>query len=407
MAAWARAPRAQIAVEGGGPQGRPGAPQLAEALRVPLRCALLLCAFISAACSVGIVDDMTDLPRSDDALAGDAARSGSDGPAPIAGDGGPTATDGGLSGMDASSDGAAGSFTYVPTPSGCVTDVSAGPHTFTCEGLRVDVTVPVLTSCPASGCGLLIELHGDTGTGLLIDQHTNLRARGAAAGYIVLAPTGPAIGMISGITYPGSTWGPAQDTKLVTIAQKFADVFHVDPKRRHVAGFSRGGYTTWRLACDHSNYFASVAVGGAGIGASMLTSNTPEPTCFEGTHVPARKLDLLVMMGRTDSRYANIVAGRNAALADYGLSAASTTLVAMSTGYYQRRTSTLGAPTVEWFDHAFETDPSGTQAGAKGHCIPGSSVPPNAPQYAVACKPPVGFDWGAEVLTFIAAHPMP
>lgn len=50
-----------------------------------------------------------------------------------------------------------------PTPQGCVTDVSAGDHVYTCNGLKVDARIPA--ACEAPGCGLILELHGDTGTG--------------------------------------------------------------------------------------------------------------------------------------------------------------------------------------------------------------------------------------------------
>jgi len=75
-----------------------------------------------------------------------------------------------------------------PVAAGCITDVSPGDHTFTCGGLQTDVRIPAV--CEAPGCGLILELHGDTGNGLLMDGHTNLRALGAQHGYIVVAPSG-------------------------------------------------------------------------------------------------------------------------------------------------------------------------------------------------------------------------
>jgi hypothetical protein len=59
-----------------------------------------------------------------------------------------------------------------PTPSGCITDVTPGDHTFTCEGFSTDVSIPA--ACEQPGCGLITELHGDTGTGALMDANTNL-----------------------------------------------------------------------------------------------------------------------------------------------------------------------------------------------------------------------------------------
>ena len=57
-----------------------------------------------------------------------------------------------------------------PTPSGCVTDVSAGNHDYTCEGLAVNAQIP--PACLAPGCGLILQLHGDTGNGALMDAHS-------------------------------------------------------------------------------------------------------------------------------------------------------------------------------------------------------------------------------------------
>jgi len=37
-----------------------------------------------------------------------------------------------------------------PLPSGCIIDVSPGLHTFTCEGLAVDVSVPDACERPAA-----------------------------------------------------------------------------------------------------------------------------------------------------------------------------------------------------------------------------------------------------------------
>src|SRR5687767_13064220 len=123
-----------------------------------------------------------------------------------------------------------------PTPSGCIDDVSTGDHAYTCEGLAVDARIPA--ACQAPGCGLILVLHGDTGNGLLMDGHVELRRRGEQAGYIVVAPTGPPFGQ----GFPGSTWERENDASLVAIVERFRDVFRVDAKRIHVTGFSRGAF---------------------------------------------------------------------------------------------------------------------------------------------------------------------
>ena len=277
-----------------------------------------------------------------------------------------------------------------PTPAGCITDVSAGDHTYTCGGLQTDARIPA--ACEAPGCGLILELHGDTGTGLLMDEHTKLRDLGEQHGYIVVAPTGPP--WPGG---PGSTWSSADDPNLVDIVQQFASVFRVDPKKIHVTGFSRGGFVTWRLLCDHADLFASAAPGGAGDGA-----NFGETTCFSGGRMPSRQIPILFLMGRTDAAvgYPSMQAIRDAAIAAYG--ATGPTILAEDATYMHEQWGPI-----ETFDHAYETVSPGPWASAKGHCIPGSTMDPQAPQYAIPCKLPNSFVWGEQVMTFFLAHPMP
>ena len=92
-------------------------------------------------------------------------------------------------GGDGAAPDAGGGDAAPPVPSGCITDVAAGDHTFSCGGLAVDARIP--PACRAPGCGLILELHGDTGTGLLMDEHVKLRDLGAQHGYVVIAPTRP------------------------------------------------------------------------------------------------------------------------------------------------------------------------------------------------------------------------
>lgn len=284
----------------------------------------------------------------------------------------------------------------APAAAGCVTAVVTGDRTFTCSGLRVDARIP--SACEQPGCGLILELHGDTGTGLLEDAHVRLRDLGARDGFIVVAPTGPPFGNGE----RGSTWSSANDSAIVEIVRQFARVYRADPRRIHVTGFSRGGFVTWRLACDHSDLFASAAPAGASTGGDR-----GETTCFSRGRAPARKIPLLLLMGRTDAAvgYRLIVAIRDAAIANYGATRIQV-LDGDATYTHTRWTSADGA-VIESFDHAYETVANGPWGFARGHCFPGSTTDPYAPQYALPCKPPNSFVWGEEVMRFFKAHPMP
>ena len=261
-----------------------------------------------------------------------------------------------------------------PAARGCITDTSAGDHVFTCGGLRVDVRVPAV--CTRPGCGLILEIHGDTGTGLLEDAHTKLRDLGARAGYIVLAPTGPAIGKST----EGSTWSPANDATLVDIVRQFADVFRVDQTKVHVTGFSRGGYTTWRLLCDHADLFASAAPAAAGA--------TAAGPCFAPGRVPSRKVPILFMLGRTDAAvtYPSATKIRDAAIAYYG--ATGPRVLASDATYSLSRWTSPDGVVIDVLEHGYENAADGSWAGAKGHCIPGSTVDPAAPRYRAAVQRP-------------------
>lgn len=290
-----------------------------------------------------------------------------------------------------------------PVPAGCIDDVATGDHTFTCSTLTVDARIPA--ACQGPGCGLILVLHGDTGNGLLMDDHIKMRDLGDQHGYVVVAPTGPPFGG----SFPGSTWETFNDAQLVEIVGQFRDVFRIDPKKIHVTGFSRGAFVTWRLLCDHADLFASAAPAGAGLG-----TNFGEPTCFSQGRKPVRDIPIIFLMGRTDTSvgYQQMVTIRDAAIAEYG--AAGPTMVTGDANYRHDR---WGNGVIETFDHGYETvddgpfGQNGQFGDANGHCIAGSTTDPYAPQYAIPCAKindqPNAFTWGEQVMAFFQTHPLP
>ena len=299
-------------------------------------------------------------------------------------------------GGDARQSDARGVDATPPMPAGCVSDVSSGDHTYACSGLTVDARIP--PACQAPGCGLILVLHGDTGTGLLMDAHVKMRELGAQHGYIVLAPTGPDWPGAE----PGSTWDDTNDATLVSIVQQFQAVFRVDAKKIHITGFSRGGFVTWRLLCDHADLFASAAPAGAGYG-----NNFGEATCFQNTRAPSRQIPIIFLMGRTDVSvtYSAMQGIRDGAITTYG--ATGLTVLDSDATYTHNRWTNGSGAVIETFDHAYETVADGPFASAKGHCIAGSTTDPYAAQYAIPCKLPNAFVWGEQVIAFFQAHPLP
>ena len=261
---------------------------------------------------------------------------------------------------------------------GCVTTTSPGDHTFRCESLIVAIHLP--SRCPQSGCGLILELHGDGGTGPLQDAHLKLGDLGERNGYILVAPSGD--------------WRPPSDEALVRIVRNFADVFKVDSKKIHVTGFSRGGFAVWRLACDHADLFASVAPAAAGVGLPGETS------CFSSGGQPSRRVPVLMMIGLADR---NVPVNTQTAMRDLVISRwelSGPQEVSGDSNYTHNRWTGRDGGVFELFEHRYEMSRGG------GHCVPGSP-PIDSRIYNYACQGPNAFNWGEEVMRFFQAHPMP
>jgi poly(3-hydroxybutyrate) depolymerase len=261
----------------------------------------------------------------------------------------------------------------------CVTSTTPGDHTFTCERLTVDTHVPA--KCPQSGCGLILELHGDGGTGLTQDAHLKLADLGEKTGYILLAPS--AIGF------------PPTDDAVASVVKQFIEAFKVDRRKVHVTGFSRGGFQVWRLACDHADLFASVAPAAAG------EALPGERSCFSSGGQPSRKLPVLMMIGLEDR---NVPPSTQTAMRDLVVQRwqlSGPVMVAGDDKFTRNRWTDQKGGLFEVIEHHYVLP-----QGRGGHCVPGSPTTISGP-YNYACAGPNAFVWGAEVMNFFMAHPMP
>jgi dienelactone hydrolase len=181
------------------------------------------------------------------------------------------------------------------------------------------------------------------------------------------------------------------------IVRQVRDAIHADPAKIHITGFSRGGFVTWRLLCDHADIFASAAPAAAGFSGR-------ERTCFTAGKFPTREVPILFLMGRTDHQvtYASMIGIRDAVVSQYEAGAAQ--ILDRDAAYTHSRWIGARGTSIETFEHSYETPKDGPWNFALGHCIPGSRVDPHARQYALPCAPPNAFVWGEEVMRFFEAH---
>ena len=284
-----------------------------------------------------------------------------------------------------------------PVASGCVDDVNAGLHSFSCDGLTFMTNVP--ERCIATQCGLVIDVHGGTMSAEMEDKNTEMRARGAERGYVVIQPNAN-LGLFDA----------ANDDPIVfAFANSVIDVFHLDPDRVHMMGFSQGGYMTWRFACAHTDWLASAAPAAAAGEANI----SAEVGCtFTGQDRPHGELDILYMHGHRDGLvdFANAEVLRDAVIAAYA--ADQHELIDSGDAFMRTRYTNAAGTRFEFLEHDYATDSAVGEpplgVAIVGHCYPGSTdleitLPDQLMSFG--CTPPTGFTWAEEALRFFEDHP--
>jgi polyhydroxybutyrate depolymerase len=267
---------------------------------------------------------------------------------------------------------------------GCITEVAAGTKTFSCDGLKYDLTVP--SACTKGGCGLVLDVHGATMSGKMEDNNTNLRALGEKYGFVIVQPS-------ANPSPPSSAWNPGtDDAKVFAFLQTALTGYAVDRSRVHMTGFSQGGMMTSRFLCKHADVFASVAPA-AGTGCT-----------FKGADTPSREVPVLYVHGETDAlvSYSQGTAQRDAAVAAWKLGP-ETTVSSDANHKWTRRTSPSGT-VFEFISHKYEA----SSFVLKGHCYPGSKdLKGGEPGqlFGFGCEGTNAFVWGEQVMKFFIDHP--
>ena len=293
----------------------------------------------------------------------------------------------------------------VVGPVGCVSNVSAGHHSFSCDSVTYEVEIPA--TCASGGCGVVFDVHGATMTAAAEDKSTGLRASASALGYVVVQPTAPTVLLTH-------SWTPASDDpKVWLFAQQLFSALVIDPKRIHFTGFSQGGAMTWRMLCAHADVLASVAPVAAADGQNLSTLAPPFVLdCpFDATRSPSQQVPILQMHGTADGLvpFSKGQQQRDAVITAWSLGTASP--IASDPKFTHTRAVSPSGTVVEFLQHDYLAPGSLLPVNLGGHCLPGGQdLPPTSiPSTTLyfSCVQPNGFVWGQLVMQFFVAHPRP
>jgi predicted esterase len=333
--------------------------------------------------------------------AGAAANSGSAGAAgktAAAGSGGAADEDAGTSDSagPGGATGAAGSGTSSGSPPAlqpidppvaddCIKDVSAGDHTFSCEGLTYLVLVDPM--CTKNACGLIFDIHGATMSGAQMRDNTLMYKIAPAKGYIVVNPSATA-------SNTGGTWDLTNDPPTVAgFMDRTIKAFHVDPARIHVGGFSQGSAMTFWFLCNRKDILASAApVSGASANVTCFDDSWPRiPIFYEnGTKDQASMIDSARTMVDKIVSQLKLTGGMEIA----------------GDGHYTRKHWEGDRGMLfDYIEHDY-----GGQPVLDGHCIPGgvdtSSGRNNYTLNATTCTTgDIKINWGQLALQWYIDHP--
>ncbi len=113
------------------------------------------------------------------------------------------------------------------------------------------------------GTTLVLGFHGYGGSAEQMRSQTALDAASDKHGFIVAYAQGTGVskGFNGGDCCGGAAWNDGADDLAFgrELVKAISKDFCVDPKRVHSAGFSNGGFMSYRFACEASDLFASVA----------------------------------------------------------------------------------------------------------------------------------------------------
>jgi hypothetical protein len=276
----------------------------------------------------------------------------------------------------------------APKANGCITAVTAGEHTFSCDGITYLVTIDQM--CLRTACGLIFDIHGANMSAVAMRTNTNLHRLAPGRGFLVVhpsaAPTGP------------GTWSFTESPpKLAAFLMQMIDVFHVDRSRIHVTGFSMGAAMTHAFLCNQNRLLASVAVvTGSSVDQVMMPDGKTK--CLDMIKADwTPKVPILFMNGVKDPALTPALAHARleGLIARLGLTGGQQ--IAGDAHYTRKRWTGPGGMVLEFLEHDYAAD--GDRLG--GHCMPGGAEPT-----ATTCtKGEIAVNWGETALQWFLDHP--
>ena len=141
---------------------------------------------------------------------------------------------------------------------------------------------------------LLIMFHGAGGDASRAERATGFSAAAVADDFVVAYPNGTQANAVEGeLSWnAGTCCGRARTNQvddvsfILAMITELQATYSIDPERIYLAGFSNGGMMSYRLACEHADLFAGIAVVSGALNYSPCAPSVP--------------LSVLIIHGRAD-----------------------------------------------------------------------------------------------------------
>ena len=152
------------------------------------------------------------------------------------------------------------------------------------EGMQRQYIVHVPEDLPSSGVGLIVAMHGYTGSAESMMSYSGLNALADEYGFIVAYPQGTEDqqgNAFFNVGYGFHTDSAVDDVGyILTLVEHLAAKHSIDPLRVYATGMSNGGDMSYLLACKAADVFRAIApVAGTMMVATMddCTPSAPMP----------------------------------------------------------------------------------------------------------------------------------